>query len=282
MSFAMSGDHNALAESASQPERIGLTGLRRAGDSWSVLIEPFNSNFGGSLYGGAALGAAVEMLESVSGSRVRWATARFLRAPGIGSELILSHVADFAGRHSSHMTVTATHGGQVAFEVTAVVGTGDPVAGLSGQWADMPAIAPPAECPAVPDRPERALNAGGQADRRMTRSGNGGQGRGRSSFWTRLKAGGTSTPAGLAWIADSIAAGLIQSVGPLSRVTSLDNTIRYAGAAPSEWVLVDVHAHAAADGYAYGDVHLFSENGTLLATGSQTCVVRVPVAGPDV
>jgi acyl-CoA thioesterase len=40
---------------------------------------------------------------------------------------------------------------------------------------------------------------------------------------------------------------------------------------------VDVHAHAAADGYAYGDVHLFSENGTLLATGSQTCVVRVPV-----
>jgi acyl-CoA thioesterase len=281
MSSATSGDHNALAESASQPERIGLTGLRRAGDSWSVLIEPFNSNFGGSLYGGAALGAAVEMLESVTGSRVRWATARFLRGPGIGSELALSHVADFTGRHSGHMTVTATHGGQVAFEVTAVVGTGDPVAGLSGQWAGMPAVPPPAECPAVPDRPERARNAGGQADRRMARPGNGGQGRGRSSFWTRLKAGGTSTPAGLAWIADSIAAGLIQSVGPLSRVTSLDNTIRYAAAAQSEWVLVDVHAHAAADGYAYGDVHLFSENGTLLATGSQTCVVRVPVAGPD-
>ena len=80
--------------------------------------------------------------------------------------------------------------------------------------------------------------------------------------------------AGLAWIADSIGFGLSQAVGPLSRATSLDNTIRYAAAAQSEWVLADVHAHAAADGYAYGDVHLFSENGTLLATGSQTCVAR--------
>jgi acyl-CoA thioesterase II len=257
------------------PERIGLTGLARAGDTWSVRIEPFNSNFGGSIYGGAALGAAVEMLESVTGSRVRWATARFLRAPGIGSELVLSQVADFVGRRSSHMTVTATHGDQIAFEVTAVVGTGNTTAGISGQWAAMPAVPPPADCPAVPDRPERARNAGGQTDRRAARAGNGERAPGRSSIWMRLKGGGTSTPAGLAWIADSIAAGLSQSVGPLALATSLDNTIRYAAAAHSEWVLVDVHAHASADGYAYGDVHLFSENGTLLATGSQTCIARL-------
>jgi acyl-CoA thioesterase II len=265
-------------------ERIGLTGLSRAGDIWSVRIEPFNSNFGGSIYGGAALGAAVEMLESVSGSRVRWATARFLRAPGVGSELVLSQVADFVGRRSSHLTVTATHGDQVAFEVTAVVGSGDPVGGISGQWAAMPPVPPPADCPAVPDRPEHAGNAAGQADRRPARYGNGGRAPGRSTVWTRLKGGGTSTPAGLAWIADSIAAGLSRSVGPLALATSLDNTIRYAAAAApqSEWVLVDVHAHASADGYAYGDVHLFSESGTLLATGSQTCIARVRLADPAV
>jgi acyl-CoA thioesterase len=258
------------------PERIGLTGLCRAGDTWSVRIETFNSNLGGSIYGGAALGAAVEMLESVTGSRVRWATARFLRAPSIGSELALSHVADVAGRRTSHLTVTATHGDQVAFEVTAVVGSGGAVAGVSGQWADMPAVPPPAQCPPIPDRPEYALTCVGQADRRIARFSNGAPVPGRSSTWTRLKCGGTSTPAGLAWIADTVAAGFSQSVGPLARATSLDNTIRYAAAAQSEWVLVDVHAHAAADGYAYGDVHLFSENGTLLATGSQTCVARVP------
>ena len=133
---------------------------------------------------------------------------------------------------------------------------------------------PPADCPAIPDRPEYARSSVGQVDRRTARSGNGGRVPGRSSTWTRLKGGGTSTPAGLAWIADTIASGLSQSVGPLSRATSLDNTIRYAAAAQSEWVLVDVHAHASADGYAYGDVHLFSENGTLLATGSQTCIAR--------
>jgi acyl-CoA thioesterase len=239
-----------------------------------VRIEPFNSNFGGSIYGGAALGAAVEMLESVTGSRVRWATARFLRAPRIGSELILSHAADVVGRRSSHLTVTATHGDQVAFEVTAVVGHGDAAAGISGQWADRPAVPPPADCPAIPDRPEYAGNAVGQADRRPARPRNGGEAPGHASFWTRLKGGGTSTPTGLAWIADSLAAGLSQSVGPLTRATSLDNTIRYAAAEQSEWVLVDVQAHAAADGYAYGDVHLFSETGTLLATGSQTCIAR--------
>jgi len=256
------------------PERIGLTGLARAGDTWSVRIEPFNSNFGGSIYGGAAPGAAVEMLESVTGSRVRWATARFLTAPNIGSELILSHVADVVGRRTSQMTVTAAHGDQVAFEVIAAVGDGNAAAGISGQWADMPTVPPPSDCPPLPVRRQYASSSAGQADRRTARSGNGGRVPGRSSTWTRLKDGGTSTPAGLAWIADAIAAGLSQSVGPLSRATSLDNTIRYAAAAQSEWVLVDVHAHASEDGYAYGDVHLFSENGTLLATGSQTCIAR--------
>src|SRR3984957_1585588 len=135
------------------PERIGLTGLARAGDTWSVRIEPFNSNFGGSIYGGAALGAAVEMLESLTGSRVRWATARFLTAPRIGSELILSYAADVVGRRSSHMTAPAPHGDQVAFEVPAVGGNGDAVAGISGQWPDRPAVPPPADCPAIPDRP---------------------------------------------------------------------------------------------------------------------------------
>src|ERR1700677_2383551 len=48
-------------------ERIGFTGLARAGDAWSVRIEPFNSNFGGSIYGGAALGAPGRMRELPTG-----------------------------------------------------------------------------------------------------------------------------------------------------------------------------------------------------------------------
>src|ERR1700733_1611339 len=55
-------------------ERIGLTGLSCAGDTWSVRIEPFNSNLGGSIYGGAALGAAVRQLEAGAGARVGGAT----------------------------------------------------------------------------------------------------------------------------------------------------------------------------------------------------------------
>ena len=141
---------------------------------------------------------------------------------------------------------------------------------------------PPADCPAVPDRPEHARSAGGQADRRTARAGNGGRA-GRPQFRLDAAQGRRNQHAGgLAWIADSIAAGLSRSVGSLALATSLDNTIRYAAAAQSEWVLVDVHAHASADGYAYGDVHLFSESGTLLATGSQTCIARARAADPAV
>src|ERR1700735_1537861 len=113
------------------------------------------------------------MLESVTGSRVRWSTARFLRAPGIGAELILSHVADVVGRRTSQLTVTATHGDQVAFEVIAAVGDGNAAAGISGQGPDMPPAPPPADCPAIPDRPEYARSSVAQVDRRPARASNG-------------------------------------------------------------------------------------------------------------
>ena len=43
---------------------------------------------------------------------------------------------------------------------------------------------------------------------------------------------------------------------------------------PTDWVLLDIHAHAVERGFGHGLVHMFAEDGTLLATASQSCIVR--------
>jgi acyl-CoA thioesterase len=91
----------------------------------------------------------------------------------------------------------------------------------------------------------------------------------------QARRGSTSSPAGLAWLADIVATAFVQTVGPLARATSLDNTIRFARIGlQSDWVLTDVTAEAAADGYAYGRVDCYAVDGTLLATATQTCLCR--------
>jgi acyl-CoA thioesterase len=44
---------------------------------------------------------------------------------------------------------------------------------------------------------------------------------------------------------------------------------------PTEWVLLDIRIHAVAHGFGHGVVHLWSEDGTLLATASQSTIVRL-------
>ena len=55
---------------------------------------------------------------------------------------------------------------------------------------------------------------------------------------------------------------------------------------PTEWVLLDIRIHAVDRGFGHGLVHMFADDGTLLATASQSCIVRFwkgepPVSIPD-
>jgi acyl-CoA thioesterase len=66
-------------------------------------------------------------------------------------------------------------------------------------------------------------------------------------------------------------------LGRRASSNSLDNTLRMvrpSDAHPTEWVLADVRVQAVADGFGHGVVHLWAEDGTLLATASQSAVVR--------
>ena len=55
---------------------------------------------------------------------------------------------------------------------------------------------------------------------------------------------------------------------------SLDNTIRIIRLVETEWVLGEIHVHGIGNGFGHGRIHLWSQRGELLATASQSVIVR--------
>ena len=95
------------------------------------------------------------------------------------------------------------------------------------------------------------------------------------ALWARLagdRAPSSSelTPAVLGFLADMVPIAAAKATGVAGAGTSLDNSLRIGEPADSEWVLLDLDAHIAVGGYGHGQVHLWSPDGRLLATGTQS------------
>ena len=88
----------------------------------------------------------------------------------------------------------------------------------------------------------------------------------------------------LAILGDFVPMGVGQSLGIRGGGNSLDNTLRIGTLVPTEWVLLDIRIHMVGRGFGHGLVHMFAEDGTLMATASQSCIVRfwrdMPGPGP--
>jgi acyl-CoA thioesterase len=80
----------------------------------------------------------------------------------------------------------------------------------------------------------------------------------------------------LAIVADYMPSALGNALGKIMSCTSLDNTIRIANHAPNEWILCENQIEHVGDGFGYGRVNMWSESGILLATASQSLIVRLP------
>ena len=78
----------------------------------------------------------------------------------------------------------------------------------------------------------------------------------------------------LAVLGDYVPFGIGQALGEHAGGNSLDNTLRIARLVPTEWVLIDIRIEAVANGIGHGHVYLWSEDGTLMATASQSTIVR--------
>jgi acyl-CoA thioesterase II len=254
-------------------------GLERTSDAhvWRMPVIPSLISGTGALFGGCGLGAAIEVMEQVTGRPCVWATAQFLSYALPPAVLELEVVEAVRGHQISQARVMVRVGDR---EILTVVGAlGRRPNPLAGQWATRPDVAPPADCPPRPlmdrhvgtimDRLESKL-----ADARPYWELTGMAGSGNASLWVRLPELADASAAALAIIGDFVPFGIGQALGQRAGGNSLDNTLRIARKVPTEWVLADVRVHAVADGFGHGLVHLWAENGTLLGTASQSTIVR--------
>jgi acyl-CoA thioesterase len=98
---------------------------------------------------------------------------------------------------------------------------------------------------------------------------------GRMTVWARFTGDWQTafphmTPAGLGFVADLVPLAVSRACGVDGAGTSLDNSLRIGEPVDSEWVLLDVDAHVAVGGFGHGHVHVWSPDGRLLATGTQS------------
>lgn len=259
-----------------------LLDVERGDTTWTLEVSKGMSNPVGSLYGGAPVAVSIEMAEHVVGAPCRWSTTRFLSPSEIGDRIAVDCRVDVAGKRTSQVTVTGTRDGNVIFETMLGVGAGK-AEGVRGRWVTMPDTPDPETLPAPDaiDRPLQVLDTAViRADRRMAYGDFPGFGAasedGRVGMWARTSDIGGCTRAALGWLADCVPLSIGAAMGRMLMATSLDNTVRFAAAPPpgTDWVLLDVRAGAVQDGYGYGTVHLWAQDGTLLATGTQTAIIR--------
>jgi acyl-CoA thioesterase len=183
------------------------------------------------------------------------------------------------GKTVSQARAVARVGDTEILTVNAALGDRD--LDLRGQFQTMPEVPPPSECGLRPSRLESEgdsimsrielrLARGRQMDRFDGTLLPGGG----SALWARVADLPETTAAKLAVLGDYVPFGTSQAFGRHVGGNSLDNTLRVVRLVPSEWVLVDIEVHALDRGFGHGRVHLWADDGTLLATASQSTIAR--------
>jgi len=229
------------------------------------------------LFGGCGLAAAVASMEQVCDRPVVWATAQYLSFAMLGEQLDLDVTVVVEGRQTSQARATAHVGDREVLTVNAALGSR--MLDASGQWQVMPQVPGPQDCPGRAPRFGQERSIMTRLDVRIAvgrgwddLDGNP-QLDGRSALWVRMPDVEMSAGA-LAVLGDYVPFGISQSLGGWWPSNSLDNTLRVVRLEPAEWVLVDVRVDGLWDGFGHGSVYLWSEAGVLLASASQSALVR--------
>ncbi len=228
------------------------------------------------LFGGAGLAAGLVALEQATGRRTVWATAQYLRYAAEGTNLDLEVTIPVTGHRISQGRVVARSGDDEILTVTGAFG--DRPTDEVHTLASFPRVPPPGDCP-VRGGPGAGHNLGGRLEVRLAGGRHlsdldGTPGDGRVCLWVRVTGALEASAAWLAVIGDLVPSGVAAARGVMGGGNSLDNTLRVLRLVPSPWILCDIGIDGLARGFAHGWGHLWSEDGVLMATASQSVIVR--------
>lgn len=248
-------------------------------DPW-LSVGPPDAAF---MFGGVGLGATVEAAERSMGRAVVWATTQYLTYAPRGSTVEFEVMALAEGHHTSQARAVARVDGRQV--VGAGLSLGARPDAVRRQFVDPARVPRPQDCPRMPLRwgfaPDDMYS---RLDVRIAKGWDAapGEDAGHMIFWMRPTGepgagGGPIDRPMLAIMADfvpaSIGNALSDGKGDVA-ANSLDNCIRFMGLVETEWVLCDIRVHGAADGFGHGQMLLFAEDGTLMATASQSVILR--------
>jgi acyl-CoA thioesterase len=247
---------------------------------WVLPVTPGIATDKGFLFGGCALGAAIAAMEESTERPVIWATAQYLSYAHHPAMLDIDVTVASAGHNVTQARAVAHVADTEILTVNAALGSRDIPA--EGTWVSRPDVPPPDECA---PRQWGSDNTGSIMSRLDIRLANARpwdevdghpMPDGRSMLWARMPDMlALSSGAALAILGDYVPFGIRQALGRPGGGNSLDNTLRVYGLVPTNWVLLDIRIHAIANGFGHGVVHLWAEDGTLLATASQSTIVRL-------
>lgn len=249
---------------------------------WSLDVRPDLCTIGKFLFGGAGLGAAIQALEGTSGRECVWATGQYLSYAQPGEVMDIDVTVAVEGHQITQARAVGHVGQREILTVNAALGDrpGKPV----GQWERMPDVPPPDRCRVRPNRIPVDGTINERLEQRFVKGRpfddlDGTPGDGQMIVWARIPDAIARDDRGvdaatLAVLGDFVPMGVGQALGVRGGGNSLDNTLRVARLVATEWVLLDIRVHAVERGFGHGLVHMFAEDGTLLATASQSCIVR--------
>ncbi len=267
---------------------LGL--VPRDGDPlrWRLDVTPGISSQGNFLFGGCGLGAGIEAMERATGRPCVWASAQYLSYAMVGSTVDLEVVPAVTGHQMTQARCVGRVGDQEIFTVNAALG--ERTFSARGVWAQAPDVPRPDASPprqAIPritdtimSRVEVRVASG-----RQFHELDGTPGNGRTALWCRMPELLEVSAAALAVLGDFVPSGIGQALGAFAGGNSLDNTLRVVRVVPTDWILVDLRIQAVDRGFGHGLAHLWAEDGSLLATASQSVIARfwkdVPAMRPD-
>jgi acyl-CoA thioesterase len=245
---------------------------------WILPVTPGISTGHQFLFGGCGLGAAIAALEGSAGRPVVWATAQYLSYANPPSIMDIDVTIAVAGNSVTQARAVGHVGDREILTVNAALGARDVDA--FGQWSTMPEVPPPDACErrmprfamgeSIMDRLDVRLAHAHPMDAMVGHP----MPDGRSALWARIPEVLEMSAATLAILGDYVPFGIGQALGAQAGGNSLDNTLRMATLVPSEWVLLDIRVHSVVNGFGHGVVHLWAQDGTLLAMASQSTIVR--------
>jgi acyl-CoA thioesterase len=258
---------------------------------WHLDVTPKLSTHSGFLFGGCGLGAAISAMEGSSARQCIWATGQYLAYAKPGEVMDIDVTLAVEGHQITQARAVCHVGNREILTANAALGH-RPI-DVAGQWEQFPPdVPPPEQCPVRRNRLPDSGSIHERLEQRVAKTRDieeldGTPGDGQTVMWARIPdvIEGVDTTT-LAILGDFVPMGVGEAVGIRGGGNSLDNTLRIARLVPTEWVLLDIRVHAVERGFGHGLVQMFAEDGTLLATASQSCIVRywpwldTPAAAP--